>query len=94
MENVGLGLAGGIGALGGFCDLKKETEILEQQKKRAEKAEHIEKALILMCDEIADRLEKGAKNMSHKELSDHAGMIAGIAATLGALAMYAPPNRF
>ena len=94
MENIGLGLAGGIGTIGGFCDPKKEAEIMEQQKKRHEKAEHIEKALMLMCDEIADRLEKDAKNMSHKELADHASMIAGIAATLGALAMYAPPNRF
>lgn len=94
MENVGLGLVGGTGILGGFCDSEKDPEILKQQKERNEKADRIASALLMICDEITDRLEKDAKSMSHKELTDHASMIAGIAATLGALAMYAPPNRF
>ena len=86
MENVGFGL------LGGMHDPEKDEEIKEQMRKRREKAERIERALVLMGDEIANRLERDAANMTNKELINYAGAIAGMATTLGALALYAPMN--
>ena len=87
MENGNTGLA--LGFIGGIRDAQEREEMMRKFEKRKANAGRIEAAMMAACTELADRLEKGAKDMSDTELAHTVTALAGIATTMGAMKLYA-----
>ena len=84
-ENTGFAL----GCFGGIHNKEEHEEMMREYEVRKANADKIEAALMAAGGEIAERLEKGAKEMSGTELAHAITSLAGIATTVGALRLYA-----
>ena len=87
MGNGNAGFA--LGRFGGIHNKEEHEKAMREYEARKANTDKIEAALMAAGGEIAERLEKDAKEMSGTELAHAITSLAGIATTVGALRMYA-----